>query len=635
MSTSFASQTTEQPTAAETLTAWSRDGVLLENYPRVKSLLNGMADAELGRAGRLLARLDPDEVAAAHPGVPSVRIAVTGHGTLGPLAPSLTAELARHGLLLRPHMSDFDSYVFDLSDPNSALYQGKPDITLCVLDPATVFDEVPTPWRAEDVAQALDTKLALIEGLVERFGRAGAGRLVLNTLPLPSRYASQLIDQRSRARLGISWRQANSRLLALVETRPWLTVLDLDPLIAEGVPVLDDRLGVYAGLTLSTELLARYAREVGHLARQDKGLGRKVLAVDLDNTVWGGVLGDDGPDGIEVADSKRGEAFRAFQRVVKQIGSQGVLLAAVSKNDPEPVREVLREHPRITLRENDFVRISASWRPKTLSLAELAEDLNLGLDSVVFVDDSPFECGLVRHELPQVTVVQLDEEPALHVHKLLRDGWFDVPELTAEDFARPHRYQDELARKDFLHTFTSIEDYLRELGVRVRLAAATPAEVPRLSQITLRTNQFNLTTTRLQQADVQRLVDGPTTTVLGIHAGDRFGDNGLVGAVFLRREDDTVHVDNFLLSCRVFSRGIEQACLASVLRRAKDTGAARVVARHRPSAKNGNVRDFYPANGFQPIALDGEQATFLHPLDPIAAPPEHVDLTEDYGASAP
>src|SRR5262249_32703099 len=185
----------------------------------------------------------------------------------------------------------------------------------------------------------------------------------------------------------------------------------------------------------------------------------------------------------------------ACQRVAKQLGSQGVLLAAVSKNDLEPVRDVLRNHPGMTLREDDLVRVVANWRPKHDNLTELAAALNLGVDSVVFVDDSPYECGLVRHALPGVAVVPVDGEPGLYVEKLLRDGWFDTRALTAEDRTRVAKYRDELVRKDFLDTFESIEDYLRELKVRVRLAAVTDptTDAVRISQLTLRTNQFNLT----------------------------------------------------------------------------------------------------------------------------------------------
>lgn len=621
-------------TAADLLLRLHRTGRLVDDYPLVPGLLADLADDDPGllrRAGAWLSRLDPDEVLSAHHDIPAVTVAITGHGTLGALTGPLTAELARHGLLLKPVLTDFDSYHRELSDPDSELYTAKPDLVLCLLDPAVIFDELPTPWHLDEVRAVLAAKVDLLAGLAARFAERGTGTLVFNTIPLPRAHSATLIDYRSRAELGARWREANARILRLSARHREVVVLDSDPLLAEGVPAADARLSVYAKAHLSGELLAGYAREVGHLARGLAGRTKKVLAIDLDGTTWGGVLGDDGPEGIEVAEGYRGEAFRTFQRAVRQLTAQGVLLAAVSKNDLEPVRAVLRDHPGMTLRENDFVRVVANWHPKHENLVALATDLNIGVDSLVFVDDSPYERGLVRRELPDVTVVAVDDEPARHVAQLLADGWFDTVELTAEDRDRPAKYRNELVRKDFLNSFDSIQDYLSELGVTVRMFAAGEAEVNRLSQLSLRTNQFNLTTRRLQPAEVQALVRDPDALVLALRTADRFGDNGLVGAILTHREGRTVHIDNFLLSCRVFARGVEQSALSAVLRHARDTGADSVVGTYRPTAKNGKLREFYPRNGFTTITDDDTGTVFQHDLVDIAAPPEHVTLIEELG----
>jgi FkbH-like protein len=624
--------TTDRPVV--TLTTLHREGRLATEYPLVRDLLVGLSGPELAKAGRLLAQLDSHDVQRRHPSVPTLTVAVTGHGALGMLIPQLTAELARHGLLMRPYQADFDSYVFDLGDADSAMYAAKPDLVLCVLDPTIVFDEVPVPWTPADVERVIDDKLALLRTLAAQFDAHGHGTLVLNTFPLLPRFTAQLVDYRSRARLGAAWREANSRLLLLGEEFSSVVTLDLDPLLTEQIPAEDIRMSTYAKVRLSPGLLAAYAREAGHLARHLAGHTKKALVCDLDGTLWGGVLGEDGPDGIEVGDGLRGEAFTAFQKVVKQLGSQGVLLAVASKNEPEPVASVLRDHPRLTVRPADFVRVSANWRPKTENLAELADALNLGMDSFVFADDSPSECWLVRQALPGVAVVPLGDEPALHIEKLLLDGWFDTRELTTEDRARTARYRGELERTNFLASFESIQDYLRELGVWVRLAPVTEPEIARTAQLTLRTNQFNLTTQRLHSSDVRLLAAGPGTHVLAIHAGDRFGDTGIVGAIFIRTGGTAWHIDNFLLSCRVFSRGIEGAGLNAVLRAAKAAGAAAVEATFRASPKNGGVRDFYPANGFACIGeLDGE-LRFRHDLTDIAEPPEYIRLRDEWERTA-
>ncbi|MFE6026744.1 HAD-IIIC family phosphatase [Streptomyces niveus] len=619
-----------------------RAGRLAVDYPRLGALLARANEAQLVRAGRLLVGIEPDEVLREHPGTPVIDVAVTGHGTLGPLEGSLAVEAARHGILLRTAFSAHGAWLFDLTDPDSALYTARPDLVLCVLDPMAVFDEVPTPWRPEDVAQVWETKLGTIERIAARLPGSGAGTLAVNTVPLLRTFTAQLLDLRSRAQLGAIWREANARLLRLAEKYPSLVVIDLDPLAAL-TPAYDPRLSTYADAHLSPQLLAAYAREATHLARHLAGRTKKALVLDLDGTVWGGILGDDGAEGIETGTGPRGAAFTAFQRVVRQLASQGLLLAAVSKNDLEPVRGVLRDHPGMTLTEDDFVRVIANWRPKHLNLAELATDLNLSTDSFVFADDSPYECGLVARELPGTAVVRLDDEPALHIERLLHDGWFDTRELTADDRARPERYREELERRDFHDGFDSLQDYLAELGVTVHLGPAGEADVPRLSQITLRTNQFNLTTRRLQSPDVEEWRREPGREVLALRSADRFGDNGIVGAVFLRHEGTTTHIDNFLLSCRVFSRGIETACLGAILEHARGRGADAVHGHYRPSAKNVKVAAFYPDNGFTELPDDGANdgdgdgtgaAAFRHGLATIPAPPAHLTLTTSFEGSA-
>ncbi|MFE1954685.1 HAD-IIIC family phosphatase [Streptomyces sp. NPDC059524] len=622
----------------ERLRALHQEGRIAERYPAVGPLLAELAVpdpdfAALARAGRLLARVSPEEIAEHHPQAAPIRVAVTGHGMLDALTPALTAQFARHGIPLRINEPEYDAWLRDLQDPSSELYPPGTDLALCVLDAQIVFDELPVPWSAADAAAALDAKLEQLSALVARYSEHGPGTLVLNTLPLLAAHTRQLVDHASRAELSARWREFNAALLRLTAGHPRLHVVDLDVLVAESGPVRDTRLATYAKVHLGEDLLGRYAREVGHLGRTLRGRAKKVLVVDLDNTLWDGILGDDGPDGIAAATTYRGEAFGKFQKTVKQIGAQGVLLAVSSKNDQEPVLSVLRDHPDMVLREGDFTRVNANWDPKDGNLRDIAARLNLGVDSFVFADDSPFECGLVASSLPEVAVVRLDEEPALHVDRLLADGWFDVRALTAEDRRRAEQYRSEADRQDLQESSGSMEEYLRALDIRLEISRVRDHEVARVAQITQRTNQFNLTTLRLQQAEVQGRREDPGHLVLSVRSRDRFGDNGVVGAVFAHREGTVLHLDNLLLSCRVFARGIEQATVSTLLAHARDTGASAVHARYRPTAKNHRVRDFYPSLGFATTAesADGERE-FAHDLTGIEPIPGHLALDVELGA---
>lgn len=641
MTTAVTTTPAERVGPLDRLRALHREGRLAQEYPSVPALLAELSGpdgdlAALARAGRVLARLDADAVRERHPHVRPATVAVTGHGVLDALTPALTAQFARHGIPLRTREAEYDSWLRELRDGTSPLYEPGTELALCVLDAQVVFDELPLPWQITDLAAALDDRLRQLTALVARYSEQGPGTLVLNTLPLLPAHTRQLVDHASRAELGARWREFNAGLLRLSAEHPRLHVVDLDPLVAEGGPVRDSRLAAYAKVHLGEEVLGRYAREVGHLARTLRGRTKKVLVVDADNTLWDGILGDDGPDGIAAATTYRGEAFGKFQRVVKQIGAQGVLLAVCSKNDREPVLGVLRDHPDMTLREGDFTRINANWDPKDGNLRDIAARLNLGVDSFVFADDSPFECGLVAAALPEVAVVRLDEEPALHVDRLLADGWFDVRALTAEDRLRAGQYRSEAARRDLQDSAGSMEDYLRALDIRLEVSPVRDHEVARIAQITLRTNQFNLTTRRLQEADVRRLRADPDQLVLVLRARDRFGDNGVIGAVFAERAGGTWTIDNMLLSCRVFARGIEQATVSSLLAHARASGATAVRASYRPTAKNHRVRGFWPSLGFGTTAESEDGALeFRHDLADVPPVPGHLSLAVSFSGGGP
>ncbi|MQY14098.1 hypothetical protein SRB5_42590 [Streptomyces sp. RB5] len=609
-------------------------GLLEKAYDEVPRLLAGetgepeVGGLELRTAGRLLAGVDPAAVLAHRPATPVITVAVTGSCTVGPVRDPLTAELARHGMLARTVTGDHGAWLRDLTDPAGALRAADPEFTLCLLDAGAVFAEVPVPWRPEDVEEAAGR-------LVDRLAAIAAdwpGTLVLNTLPLERRYTHQLVDHASRARLGALWRDANARLLRLVESSPRVVVIDLDPLLGGAVPVADPRLAQYAAVNLGAELLAGYAREVAHLVRSLRGRTRKCLVLDLDNTLWDGILAEDGPEGVAASGSLRGEAFHTFQRVVKQLAAQGVLLAVNSKNDAAAVREVLTGHPDLLLREDDFAAVRANWAPKDANLREIADELGLAPDACVFADDTPAERAQVRHGAPDVALVALGADPALHTTALLADGWFDTPALTDEDRARAGRYRGERRRRELRAGTGSYEEFLTGLDTRVDLGPPRAHEFPRLAQLTQRTNQFNLTGLRLREDELRAYAADPAhRLLLAARTADRFGDHGLTGALLGRYHESAgvLELENMWLSCRVLARAIEQACLAALLAAARDDGLNAVEARWLPTPRNHRARGFYPSCGFEDVTPPNRdpaagERRYRHDLTRLPAMPDHV-----------
>ncbi|MQY11662.1 hypothetical protein SRB5_17810 [Streptomyces sp. RB5] len=605
------------------LRACARAGTLAERYPRVRPLLERLDDDALVLAGRLLARLSPAEVRAAHPGIETVRVAITGRCTLAELLPPLTAHLARHGLLLEPFVSGAGHYR-DLTDPGSVLYAHRPDVTLCVLDPVTVWDQITPPWQPYDVALALEReRQRLTEAAATHARRAPDGStLVFNTVPLLRRFAHQLTGLDRRAELGGIWREAGAQLLYLADPAAGLAVLDLEPVLASGIRADDPRLGAYAQAHASPAFLAAYAREAARLIASLRGGVRKCLVLDLDGTLWDGTLAEDGPTGVSASGSARAEAFGAFQRTVKQLASQGVLLAVCSKNDPGEVEAALTAHPEFPLGADDFVAVSAGWGSKAEGIQKIAADLGISPSSVVFADDTPFEREVVRAGVPGAAVIPLDADPALHPERLLAGGWFDLPSVTEEDAARPARYRERGERESSRARTADYAAFLRGLGVRAEVRPVREPEAARLAQLSQRTNRFNLTGARLTTGQVLKHAAAPGALALAVRAADRFGDDGLIGAVFGRAGGDGLRLDNVLMSCRVLGRGIEEAVLAGLLHAARDAGHPAVTVHWRPTRYNAALPGWLAGLGFAAAGRD----RYRHPLHDLPEVPAHVDL---------
>lgn len=598
-------------------------------WPLLPALLTTADPDTLRRAGVRLAALGADAVLAAHPRVPTLPVTLTGSSTLAPLVPPVTGELARHGILARVTVGDPGGWALTLA--------GRPEpgsTTLCVLDATAVFDRFGDgPWDVDDVAAAAEAVCAQLRAAADRHADAGA-TLVLTTPPLWSPWPEQVLDLRERARLGAVWRRFTAALLDLGGPGgpTAVHVLDTDPLAADTGPARDPRLERYAHVAFTDTWLAALARRFGHLVRGLHGRPRKCLVLDLDGTLWGGVLAETGPEGLDMADGPRGEAHRAFQRVVARLGRQGVLLAVCSKNDPDEVGAVLSGHPDLLVRADDLTSVAAGWEPKPDAVARIAEGIGIGTDSLVFVDDNPSETGSVAARFPDLVTVDVRaEDPAGHIGALLADGWFDSPAITDEDRERAGRYRTEARRAEFRADVGDQQEYLSGLGTRIEVFVPGPAELARVAQLTRRTNQFNLTTLRMDDRTVRDLLTDPDALTVALRVADRFGEHGLVGAAFAVREDSTdgpvLRIRNLVMSCRVLGRGVETAWIATLLGYAADSGATAVLAGYLPSARNERVAGLWPEHGFAPAgtAPDGTRL-FRHPLNPVPAVPGHVEV---------
>lgn len=542
-----------------------------------------------------------------------LRVAVAATFTAEAVAPLLRLFLVSAGIAAELHVCPFDQAEVQLADPGSDLAAFRPDVTLLLVHDQALLPNDRDPTEPASLRGLLHQRLTMLRRAVYGFAARTSGTVVLHTIPLSLAEQRSVISYRDRAVLGRIWRELNSGLLEMSEQQGSIYVLDLESLLTNHPgAVRDDRLYRFASMAWSVGVELLYAQEAATFCRAVAGLSRKVLVLDLDNTLWGGVVGDDGPGGLQLGTHYPGNAYLELQRTAKSLRRQGVLLAVASKNEADTVDSVLREHPDMLLREEDFVMRAVDWQPKDTNLRRIAESLGLGLDSFVFADDSRFECDLVRHSLPEVAVVHLRGDPAAHVARLLGPDHFAVLATTATDGERTGLYRVRVDRQHSAESFTSAEDYLHSLGLRVVVRRADDYSLPRLVQLGLRTNQFTMVRGAHSEADTRTFAGSPNHLLLGFEVADNFGAEGMVGGIWIAKRPGDWLIENFVMSCRVFSRGVEHAALQSVIDRALVDGMTRIEANVVGSYRNGPAVEFYPSVGFQ---LIGENR-FMLPLTP-------------------
>jgi len=327
--------------------------------------------------------------------------------------------------------------------------------------------------------------------------------------------------------------------------------------------------------------------------------------LDLDNTLWGGVIGDDGLDGIRLGTGPEGEAFVAFQAYLQALGRRGIVLAVSSKNDPKNAAEPFEKHPDMRLRLGDIAVFRANWDNKPDNIREIARTLNLGLDAFVFIDDNPAEREMVRQLLPMVEVPELAADPADYIASLATQNLFEATLYSAEDGERARLYRENAERDASSRTAADLSSYLANLAMRAAVGPVDAFTLPRMAQLINKSNQFHLTGTRYAEAELAALAADPAATMLWFRLADRFGDNGLISVVILKQAGDGLEIDTWVMSCRVLGRTMEEFIANEIRAVAQARGCARILGSYHPSAKNGLVAGLYARLGFDALENDG------------------------------
>jgi FkbH-like protein len=555
------------------------------------------------------------------------RIRVLSNVVVNTLKEGLELTLRQRGLNAEVEFGDYDNIVQGSAESASAR------AVIVMMDAANLAPNLQTRaplLDGREIEAIIDRARAEIDLVLANLSQAP---LVIWNSYSPLLYSAGALQPNA---LDTICDALNAHLRA--QTQANLLAVAFDRVIAQtGVAqAFDSRYFYSSRAPYSQPFLFRYAGHIAPAILAAAGLAKKVLVFDCDNTLWNGILGEDGEHGIRMSDETRdGAPFAEVQRIAFDLRRRGVLLAICSRNNPEEVDRVLAHHPDMVLRDADFAIKKVNWNDKVSNLREIAAELNLGLDSLVFVDDSEFELDFVREQLPGVELIRVPHDRHRYPGVLREaQGLFFTLTKTAEDAGKTEMYRQEAARKAGAAKFASLDDYLRSLELALTIHVNDPALVPRLAQLTQKTNQFNLTTRRYAETEIRALLDDPHYSVLAFRVKDKFGDYGITGLAIAAptAEPATARLDTFLMSCRVLGRGVEKAFFDRLILLLGRRGIQRIEAEYLKTAKNAQVVSFYDTLGFTRANADLARTAYtLTVADYRASNIDYVEIEEQHG----
>jgi FkbH-like protein len=511
------------------------------------------------------------------------------------------------------------------------------------LDPSSTLgddlDVLVLLWRIEDVFERQFTRylggdddagtailagIAELASLVVSLETTSTATIVASTPPHPAGWGIDLRDVTTSLRVSHLHREAMSTWLDALASAPSVEIVDIDALqrLAGEANIFDTQKWAMYRQPYRSDFWLELGGQIAEAVVRRTMPPPKCIVLDCDNTLWGGVIGEDGIGGLELGDTFPGRAFQAFQRELQMLKSRGFMLAIASKNNEDEVLDVFQRHDGMVLTLDDISTRRINWQPKSESIQAIAAELNIGVDSLVFIDDNAFELAEVTSVLPELRCLQVPEELAELPALLSESGLFRRVRISGEDRQRTEMMRSEAQRRSRLETMDR-DQFLASLELRVTFVRVADDHITRVAQLTNKTNQFNLTTIRRDESQIRRLVASATNDVWAIRVTDRFGDYGIVGVAIVDQDPDSWTIDTLLMSCRVLGRGVETAFLTAIADEAAARGIARLIGRFEPTRKNAQVANFYPDHGFD---ADGPGSFSLDLAQHRPQTPAHITL---------
>jgi FkbH-like protein len=539
-----------------------------------------------------------------------VRVAILSCFTIYGLEESLKVKCAERKLGCMTYSSPYNQYNQDILNSASPLYEFTPDLTFMLLDTRTILSSLfynPYSVSVSERREYIENRVKDLVNLVRKFTIKSKSKLVVANFHPPVYTPYGICETKTEYGLREMVLDLNAKLSYSLRNEPSAFVFDFDSFVAKygEVNVYDYRQLLFGDIKVSLNCIPSLAEEFMGYISPASGINRKCIVLDLDNTLWGGIVGEDGFEGIKLSPQYPGTSFIEFQRVIQALHERGIILAINSRNNEDEALRVIREHPYMVLRENNFASIKINWNDKISNTKAIAEELNIGLDSLVYFDDDPVNRELISIALPEVMTVDLPKDPALYAQTLMDLNVFNTFSITDEDKRRGQMYVEERKRSQLEKSVNDIDEFLSQLGIRINIRKADKFTIPRISQLVQKTNQFNLTTIRFQEEEILKFSEDKNMLVGCAQTADKFGDNGITGVFIVKKNPDYSewNIESFLLSCRVMGRRIEYGIMEYILNEARKEGIRRVRGRYIPTSKNKPCENFLTHSGFK---KDGE-----------------------------
>ena len=536
-----------------------------------------------------------------NPAFPSYKLAIIGDCATQHIAKAVKGDAALRMLNIDVFDSDYDQIQAQTMDESSELYRFAPDGVLIVMCTEKLYESfcgTPAEKRPKFADEVLG-RICMYWELISK-------RIKTNILQFSFAYLNDgsMGSYALREASSFTYQLTKLNYLLCQAAAEKKNVFPVDINAVQNrigsERFRDDKLYYMAKMPFSLEALPYIAARTVDVIKALRGSIKKCVILDLDNTLWGGVIGDDGLDGIEIGELGTGHAFSDFQMYLKELKKRGRILAVCSKNNEDTARLPFEKHPEMVLRLDDFAMFVANWQDKASNIRYIQQTLNIGMDSIVFFDDNPFERGVVRSLIPDITVPELPEDPAGYLSCIRALNLFEMASFSSADADRTEQYRQEADRTALVAKFTSYDEYLKALDMRAQAAPFDKFHYPRIAQLTQRSNQFNLRTVRYTESEIEALADDGNHITRYYCLQDKYGDYGLISVVIMdKKEEDTLFISEWLMSCRVLKRGMEEFITNDIIRTAEENGCRRVIGEYIPTPKNAMVADLYERMGFE------------------------------------